>query len=82
MTEDTKEAQYKKMIEEPIPKVITSLAIPTVLSQLITTVYNTADTYFVSQIGTSATAAVGVVFSIMSIIQAVGFGIGMDQTAL
>ena len=36
-----------------------------------------ADTYFVSQIGTSASAAVGVVFSIMAIIQAVGFTIGL-----
>ncbi|MBE6050240.1 MAG: MATE family efflux transporter [Clostridium sp.] len=79
---DNEETQYKKMIEDPIPKLITSLAVPTVLSQLITTIYNTADTYFVAQIGTSATAAVGVVFSLMSIIQAVGFGLGMGSNSL
>ena len=79
---DTKEKQYKKMIETPIPKLVTSLAVPTVVSQLITTIYNTADTYFVAQIGTSATAAVGVVFSLMSIIQAVGFGLGMGSNSL
>ncbi len=79
---DNQAMQYKKMLEDPIPKLITSLAVPTVLSQLITTIYNTADTYFVAQIGTSATAAVGVVFSLMSIIQAVGFGIGMGSNSL
>lgn len=79
---DNNETQYKKMVEAPIPKLITTLAVPTVLSQLITTIYNTADTYFVAQIGTSATAAVGVVFSLMSIIQAVGFGLGMGANSL
>jgi putative MATE family efflux protein len=74
--------QYRRMLETPMPKLITSLAVPTCISQLITTVYNTADTYFVSQIGTSASAAVGVVFSLMSIIQAVGFGLGMGASSL
>ena len=74
--------QYEKMLKTSIPKLITSLAVPTVISQLITTAYNTADTYFVAQIGTSATAAVGVVFSLMSIIQAVGFGLGMGANSL
>lgn len=80
--ESNSEKKYKQMIETPIPRVITALAIPTTLSQLITTIYNTADTYFVSQIGTSATAAVGVVFSLMAIIQAVGFGLGMGASSL
>lgn len=70
------------MLHEPIPKLVVSLAIPTTISQLITTVYNTADTYFVAQIGTSAAAAVGVVFSLMSIIQALGFGLGMGASSL
>ncbi|MCD8077659.1 MAG: MATE family efflux transporter [Lachnospiraceae bacterium] len=77
-----KEAQHKRMLETPMPRLIVSLAIPTTASQLVTTIYNTADTYFVAQIGTSATAAVGVVFSLMSIIQAVGFGIGMGAGSL
>lgn len=77
-----KDSQYKKMLETPMPKLIASLAVPTTMSQLITTIYNTADTYFVSQIGTSSTAAVGVVFSLMSIIQAVGFGLGMGANSL
>ena len=76
------EKKYITMTKTPIPRLVVSLAIPTVLSQLISTIYNTADTYFVSKIGTSATAAVGVVFSLMSLIQAVGFGLGMGAGAI
>ena len=65
-----------------IPKLITALAVPTTLSQLITIIYNTADTYFVSQIDTSASAAVGVAFALQSIIQAFGFGIAMGCSSL
>lgn len=70
------------MMYTPIPKLVTSVAIPTTISQLITIIYNTCDTYFVSQIGTSAAAAVGVVLALMSVIQAVGFGIGMGANSL
>lgn len=70
-------AQHKRMTETPIPKLISSLALPTVLSQLIMVIYNTADTYFVSRISTAASGAVGVVFALQSIIQAVGFGVAM-----
>lgn len=76
------EAQHRRMTETPMPRLILSLALPTVASQLISILYNTADTYFVSQIGTSAAAAVGVVFSLMSIIQAFGFGVGMGASSL
>ena len=76
------DSQYKRMLETPIPRLITSLAVPTVISSLITVIYNTADTYFVSQIDKSASAAVGVVFSIMSIIQALGFGLGVGAGSL
>ena len=74
--------QHDRMLKTPIPKLVTSLALPMVASQLITVLYNTADTYIVSQIGTSAAAAVGVVFSLMSIIQAVGYGISMGASSL
>ena len=74
--------QHRRMTETPIPKLIVSMAVPTTTSQLITVAYNVADTYFVAQIGTSAAAAVGVVFSLMSIIQAFGFGLGMGAGSL
>ncbi len=76
------DAQYQRMMDTPIPRLITSLSIPTIISSLITVIYNTADTYFVSQIDKSASAAVGVVFSIMSVIQALGFGLGVGAGSL
>ena len=64
------------MTETPVKRLIISLAIPTIISMLVTGIYNTADTYFVGRISTNATAAVGVVFPLMSIIQALGFFCG------
>ena len=55
------------------------LAIPTMITMMVTAIYNMADTFFVSQLGTSASGAIGVVFSLMAIIQAVGFTIGMGS---
>ena len=78
----TSQAQHERMLHMPIPKLISSLAIPAVASQLISIIYNTADTYFVSQISTSASAAVGVVFSLQSLIQAFGFGIAMGAGSI
>lgn len=75
----TVEEKYNQMIHTPIPKLITVMAIPTIISMLITSVYNMADTFFVGKLGTSATAAVGVAFSIMCIIQAIGFTFGMGS---
>lgn len=70
------QAQYKKMTETPIPKLITNLSIPTIVSMLVTNIYNMADTYFVGTLGTSASAATGVVFGLMAILQAFGFMFG------
>lgn len=74
--------QRQKMLETPIPPLICSLAVPTIISMMVTSIYNMADTYFVSQINTSASGAVGVVFSIMAIIQAVGFTVGMGSGSI
>lgn len=68
--------QHIKMTQTPIPKLILTLGLPTTISMLVTNIYNTADTYFVSHLGTSASGAVGVVFGLMSIIQAFGFMFG------
>ncbi len=69
--------QYQKMTETPIPKLVISLAVPTMVSMLVTSAYNLADAYFVSQLGTRASGAVGIVFSLMAVIQALGFTVGM-----
>ena len=70
------------MLTEPIGRLLFKKSLPTIVIQLITVIYNTADTYFVAKVGTSASAAVGVVFSLMAIIQAIGFGIGMGANSL
>ncbi len=67
------------MLNAPVSRVIFKLAVPTIISMLITNIYNMADTFFVSQIGTSASGAVGVIFSAMAIIQAIAFTIGMGS---
>ena len=69
-------AQYKKMTETPVSKLIIMLGIPTTISMLVTNIYNMADTYFVGKLGTSASGAVGIVFGLMAIIQAFGFMFG------
>ena len=67
------------MLNQPLNRVIPQLAVPTVISMLITAIYSMADTYFVSRISTEASGAVGVVFSAMSLIQAFAFTIGMGS---
>ena len=72
----TAQDKHKMMTTAPIPKLVTSLAIPTIISMLVTSFYVMADTYFVGQINTQSTAAIGISFSIMAIIQAFGFFFG------
>ncbi len=67
---------YTFLTHAPIHQVIFTMAIPTIISMLSTSMYNLADTYFVGTINTQCTAAVGISFSVMSVIQAVGFFFG------
>ncbi len=71
--------QFQKMTQTPVGKLISTLSVPTIISMLVTSVYNMADTFFVSKLGTSASGAVGIVFSLMAIIQAIGFTFGMGS---
>ena len=63
----TAENRAAMLLEEPLQQIIPRLAVPTIISMLVTAIYNMADTYFVSRISTEASAAVGVVFSAMAI---------------
>ncbi len=81
------EERTQMLLTQPVEKLIPKMAVPTICSMLITSIYNMADTYFVSQIGTaegssagtSASAAVGIVFSAMAMIQALAFMFGMGS---
>lgn len=71
----SKEKQ-QSLLTENIVTLIPKMAVPTIIAQLITTIYNLADTYFVSTLGTNATAAVGVNASLSRAITLIGSLIG------
>lgn len=74
------ESKFKMMTEPPVGRLICKLAVPCIISMLVTAFYNMADTYFVGKLeSNAATGAVGVVFSMMAIIQAVGFFFGQGS---
>lgn len=73
------EEKILKMTTAPVHRLICSLAVPTIITMLVTGLYNMVDTYFVGQIGTEATAGVGLIFPVMAIIQAFGFFFGMGS---
>ena len=68
------ESKFLRMTTEPVEKLILKLAIPTIISMLVTAFYNLADTFFIRQLNSdSMVAAIGVVMPLMNIIQAIGF---------
>lgn len=72
--------KFTQMTQAKPESLIVKMAVPTVISMLVTAFYNIADTYFVSKIeSVSAAAAVGVVFSLMALIQSVGFFFGQGS---
>ena len=75
------EAHYIKMTRTPVEKLIIRLGIPTTISMLITNIYNLVDTYYVGTLGDSAQGAVGVVFTLQAIIQAIAFMLGHGSGA-
>ncbi len=82
MKNNTIPSQYDKMTKTSIPKLIIRLSVPTILSMLVTNIYNMADTAFVGQLGNSASGAVGIVFGFMAILQAVGFMFGQGSGSI
>lgn len=75
MDEKEKE-QYEKLVLRPIRRTIPALAIPTVISMMISMIYNLVDAYFVGMLGTAAAAAIGILVSVQAIFQAIGFMCG------
>ena len=79
MSPRKEDAQYIKMTETPVARLVVTLGIPTTISMLVTSIYNMADTAFVGALGTSASGAIGVVFGYMAILQAIGFMFGQGS---
>ena len=74
-----KNEKFIKMTATPVEKLIMGLALPSITIMIISSLYNMADTYFVSSLGTSQVAAVGIAFPVMFIIQAMGFFFGQGS---
>lgn len=68
--------KFDKLANAPIKGLISSLAVPTILSMLVSAFYNMADSFFVGKINTQSVASIGIVFSIMTLLQAIGFFLG------
>ncbi|MCQ2514565.1 MAG: MATE family efflux transporter [Ruminococcus sp.] len=82
MNKKLKISQYDKMTKTPVSRLVIALSVPSIISMLITNVYNLVDTAFVGQLGNSASGAVGIVFGYMSILQAVGFMFGQGSGSI
>ena len=70
------DAKYEEMTRQPIPRLVLRLAIPSMVSMVVTALYNVADAAFVGRLSTEATAGIGICFAYMTFIQAVGFFFG------
>ena len=75
------QGRHEMMLETPIPRLVTKMALPTIVSMLVMSFYNMADTYFVSSLGTAATGAVGVNLSLMSFIQMAGTALAVGANS-
>ncbi len=71
------DVRYQKMTEAPVGKTIIELSIPNTIGLLVIAAYSLADSFFVSGLGTQAGAAVGIVFPLPVLIQAVGYTLGL-----
>ena len=77
----SQEARRTMMLNEPISRVIPKMAVPTIVAFLINSIYSLADTYFVSNLGTNATAAVSVNASLDQLIMMCGSMVAMGANS-
>ena len=74
--------KHRRMLEAPVGALVLRLAVPSTASMLLNSLYGFADAWFLSRLGTSASGAVGIVFSVTSLIQAIGFTLGTGAGSL
>ena len=79
---ELQQKQYEKMTTEPVGKLLFTLSVPTIISTMVTNIYNLVDTAFVGTLGTSESGATGIVFSYMAILQAVAFMCGQGAGSI
>ena len=71
-----RDMKIKLMTEAPVKKLVLKMAVPTVISMMVTAIYNLADAAYIGHLSTEATAAVGISFAYMTFIHAIGFFFG------
>lgn len=75
--EQKRSEKHKRMTEEPVERLILAMSVPTIISMLVSSFYNMVDSVYVGHLdNTESSAAVGIAFSIMVLIQAIGFFFG------
>ena len=75
--DDLKDQRRRKILEEPLLPLMIKMSVPTVIGMLVMVIYSLTDTFFVGLLNNKAmTAALGIAFSFMSLIQAIGFWFG------
>ena len=79
---ELQQKQYEKMTTEPVGKLLFTLSVPTIISMMVTNIYNLVDMAFVGTLGTSESGATGIVFSYMAILQAVAFMCGQGAGSI
>ena len=79
MTADLQKEKFIRMTTAPVGHLVSSLAVPSIISMLVSGIYNLADTFFVGRINTQSVAALGIVFSYMALIQAIAFYFGQGS---
>lgn len=75
-------AKYEYIIQGPIIKSLITLAWPIMLSQLMQTLYNLADTLWLGRVGPEAVAAISISFPIVFMMISVASGLTIAGTAL
>ena len=74
--------QFRRMTTEPVGKLLFTLSVPTIISMMVTNIYNLVDTAFVGTLGTSESGATGIVSGYMAILQAVAFMCGQGAGSI
>ena len=70
------EDKYNEMTQTAVPRLVVRLAIPSMISMIVTALYNVVDAAFIGRLSTEATAGIGIAFAYMTFIQAIGFFFG------
>ena len=73
------DAKFVRMTTRPVGRLVTAMAVPSIVSMLVTGIYNLADTFFIGQINTQSVAALGIVFSYMVLVQSVAIFFGQGS---